>query len=310
MEDRQRPLAAPLSRESVIEAQREQTRARYPDETGYVERDGVRVFYEVYGHGEPTILLGPPWAIVHSRVWKMQIPYLARHFRVVVYDGRGNGRSDRSGSAAAYAEWEYSADALAVLDATGTAEAVVVGFSSGGRWKLILAARHPERVKAVCFLAASPGLSREPFPYEAYPFDDELDTDEGWAKENRHYWLRDWPGYVEWFFSQCFTEPHSTKHIEDAVGWGLETTPETMLLTYDAPGLDPAEARELCARMSCPVLVVHGDEDAIFPYAEGLALAEATGGELVIFKGSGHCPQVRDPVRFNLLLREFVESVA
>ena len=289
---------------------REQTRARYPDEEGYVERDGVRVFYEVYGHGEPTILFPPPWAIVHSRIWKMQVPYLARHFRVVVYDGRGNGRSDRPDVAAAYAEWEYAADALAVLDATATEQAVVVGFSWGGQWSLILAGRHPERVKAVCFLGAGPGLSGEPFPYDEYSFDEELATEEGWAKENRHYWLRDWEGYVEFFFSQCFSEPHSTKPIEDAVGWGLETTPETMLLTEEAPVLDPMEVRELCARVTCPVLVVHGEEDAIVPYAEGVALAQATGGRLITFGGSGHCPHVRDPVRFNLLLREFVESVA
>ena len=95
---------------------REQTRACYPDETGYVERDGVRVFYEVYGSGEPTILLLPTWSIVHSRVWKMQIPYLARHCRVVTYDGRGNGRSDRPEAPEAYAETEFAADALAVLD--------------------------------------------------------------------------------------------------------------------------------------------------------------------------------------------------
>jgi pimeloyl-ACP methyl ester carboxylesterase len=288
----------------------EQTRARYPDEEGYVERDGVRVFYEVYGHGDPTILLPPPWAIVHSRIWKMQVPYLARHFRVVVYDGRGNGKSDRPTSAEAYAEWEYAEDALAVLDATGTEQAVVVGFSWGGQWSLILAENHPERVRAVCFLGAGPGLSGEPFAYDAYPFDEELDTEEGWAKENRHYWLRDWPGYVEFFFSQCFTEPHSTKQIEDAVGWGLETTPATMLLIEEAPVLEPAEAHELCARLACPVLVVHGEEDAIVPYAEGVALADATRGRLVTFQGSGHCLQARDPVRFNLLLREFVESVA
>ena len=73
----------------------EQTRARYPDEEGYVERDGVRLFYEVYGSGEPTVLLLPTWSIVHSRHWKMQIPYLARHCRVLTFDGRGNGRSDR-----------------------------------------------------------------------------------------------------------------------------------------------------------------------------------------------------------------------
>src|SRR6201999_310072 len=80
---------------TIIEAPREQTRARYPDQDGYVERDGVRIFYEVYGAGEQTILLLPTWSIIHSRHWKAQIPYLARHFRVVTFDGRGNGRADR-----------------------------------------------------------------------------------------------------------------------------------------------------------------------------------------------------------------------
>ena len=43
----------------------EQSRARYPDTEGYVERDGVRTFYEVYGEGEPTVLLLPTWSIIH-----------------------------------------------------------------------------------------------------------------------------------------------------------------------------------------------------------------------------------------------------
>ena len=73
----------------------EQSRARYPDDEGCVERDGVSVFYEVYGDGPRTILLLPTWSIIHSRHWKAQIPYLARHARVVTFDGRGNGRSDR-----------------------------------------------------------------------------------------------------------------------------------------------------------------------------------------------------------------------
>ena len=107
----------------------EQTRARYPDTSGYVERDGVKLYYEVYGTGEPTVLLLPTWSIIHSRHWKMQIPYLARHCRVVTFDGRGNGRSDRPPSG--YEEREFAADALAVLDATETESAMLVSLSLG-----------------------------------------------------------------------------------------------------------------------------------------------------------------------------------
>jgi pimeloyl-ACP methyl ester carboxylesterase len=83
--------------EEALTATKEQTRARYPDQEGYVERNGVRLFYEVYGEGEPTIFLLPTWSIIHSRHWKLQIPYLARHFRVLTFDGRGNGLPPRSG---------------------------------------------------------------------------------------------------------------------------------------------------------------------------------------------------------------------
>jgi len=77
-------------------------RARYPDVEDVVVRDGVRIGYEVYGSGAPTILLPTSNPIVHARQWKAQVPYLARHFRVVVVDGRGNGRSDRPVGPAAY----------------------------------------------------------------------------------------------------------------------------------------------------------------------------------------------------------------
>jgi hypothetical protein len=98
---------------------REQTRARYPDQTGFVERDRVRVFWEAYGSGDQTILLLPTWEIVHSRFWKGQIPYLARRFRVVTFDPRGNGRSDRPLEPGAYDRREFVADAIAILDTLG-----------------------------------------------------------------------------------------------------------------------------------------------------------------------------------------------
>ena len=89
-------------------ARAEQSRARYPDEEGYVERDGVRLFYEVYGAGERTVLFLPTWSIIHSRHWKAQIPYFARHHRVLTFDGRGNGRSDRPRGTEAYVARQFA----------------------------------------------------------------------------------------------------------------------------------------------------------------------------------------------------------
>jgi pimeloyl-ACP methyl ester carboxylesterase len=90
-------------------------RAREPDYEGFVERDGVRVGYEVSGAGEPAILLLTSWAIVHARQWKAQVPYLARRFRVITVEGRGNGRAGRPVTAEAYGDREYVDDAIAAL---------------------------------------------------------------------------------------------------------------------------------------------------------------------------------------------------
>ena len=291
-------------------APREQTRARYPDESGYVEREGVRTYYEVYGSGEPTLLLLPTWSLFHSRHWKMQIPYLARHYRVVTFDGRGNGRSDRPREAAAYGEREFAADALAVMDATETERAVLVGFSAGGERGLLLAAEHSERVDGAVFVGPAFVGGGTPLPERTvYDFDTEYDTDEGWAKHNRSHWLRDYRDWVEFFVSTIFTEPHSTKPIEDGVGWALETDAETLIATMDAPALTPEESQALCGRVRCPVLVIYGEQDAITSVTRGAAFAEQTGGELVVLEGSGHAPHIRDPVRVNLLIREFLESL-
>ena len=284
----------------------EQTRARYPDESGYVERDGVKLYWEVYGSGEQTVFLLPTWSIIHSRHWKMQIPYLARHCRVLTFDGRGNGRSDRPESG--YSEREFAADALAVMDATETERAALVSLSLGAQRALLLAAEQPERIEGAVFIGPSVPLGERPEARAIVgAWDKELDSDEGWAKYNRYYWLKDHKGFLEFFFSQMFNEPHSTKPIEDCVGWGLETSAETLVAT-EAFGkdLDAETTRELAGRLRCPVLVIQGSQDAITGPGRGVALAEATGGDLVMLEGSGHGPHVRDPVKVNLLLREFL----
>ena len=279
-------------------------RARYPDAEGFIERDGVKIGYEVFGAGEPTILLLTSWAIVHARQWKFQVPYLARRFRVITVEGRGNGRADRPKAAEAYLDREYVDDAVAVLDATGVDRAVIVGLSMGGRHALQLAAWYPERAAGVvAFGAALPW----PIPPD---FAEPKDSYQGWEKANLHYWLADYRGWVEFFMSQVFTEPHSTKQREDGVAWGLETTAETLLLTgpgVTEPDVDAAEA--ICQQVRCPVVIVHGDQDEVVPYETGAALARWTGGQMVTIRGGGHALTMRDPVQANLLIRGFAESL-
>jgi len=285
----------------------EQTRARYPDADGYLDRDGVRIYYEVYGTGEPTFLLFPTWEIVHSRAWKFQIPYLARHGRVVTFDRRGNGRSDRPGDVRAYDRRATADDALAVLDEAGADRVVLVSWCGSGE-DLLFAAEHPERVAGLVLIAPDLLVTEEPADEEGpYSFDEEPVTADGWAKWNRHYWLRNWPGFLEFFFAKTFTEPHSTKQIEDSVGWGLQTDSRTIVRGMDAEWFNDRDSTlRLCARVRCPALVIQGTADAVVGPARGAAVAAAIpGARLVTVEGSGHAPHIRDPVRANLAIRDF-----
>ena len=292
-------------------AAREQSRARYPDATGFIERDGVRVFWERYGTGSRTILLMPTFSILHSRRWKGQIPFLARHWQVVTFDGRGNGRSDRPVDAAAYADTEFVADAVAVMDATNVERAVVVGLSMGGGWALRLAAEHPDRVEAVVFEGAAVPIADPLAHPPPRPAIDKYDYD---YRRANHL------GFAEFFFDERIPEPHSTKQIEDSIGWALETDAESLIRLSSAPYLDSVDVdptlsekhlvcRALAARVRCPALVIHGGDDRVVNIRHAEYLARTLGVPFVRLEGAGHLPANRDPVRFNLLLRDFIRSL-
>ena len=297
--------------------------AMLPDEEGDVERDGVVTHYEVYGDGEPTLLFLPTWSIVHSRVWRCQIPYFARHFRVVVFDGRGNGRSDHPVEPAAYEPMAFALDALAVLDATGTERAITVSLSAGTAWNLILAALHPQRVTAAMFVAPTLYAVSEPFPeWSRTPYNERFDSYDGFNGQNRYFIGEHYRDFVDYWTRMCFPERHSTRAIEYGIGMSLDTTPEVLLATLDGGGMPDmhcpadrlasagAQLQQIAGRVRCPVLVVQGELEQIVMPQWAEALARDTGGELLMFPDAGHHPGGRKPVAFNLLLRSFVERVS
>ncbi|MDX8049607.1 alpha/beta fold hydrolase [Lentzea sp. BCCO 10_0798] len=277
---------------------------READRRGHARRAGVRLAFQVYDNpGRPTVLLMPTWSIVPSRFWKAQVPYLARHFRVVTFDGRGSGDSDRPVGAESYVDAECAADAIAVMDATNTGQAVLVALSRGDAWSVLVAAHHPERITGIVAIGPASGSLIGVQEQERQAWE----STEG--KYNRQYWLNGgYDDFADWFFARMFAEPHSTKQIEDGVRWAHEIEPATLVDTT-AGRLSSASIEDDCREVRCPVLVIHGTDDRVRPHAIGQRLAELTGGSLVLIDGAGHGVHARDPVRINLLIKEFVDRV-
>ncbi len=285
-------------------------RAKLPNHSGFVDRDGVKIYYEIYGDGKETMVFLPPWSIVHSRIYKAQIPYFSERFRCITYDGRGNGKSDRPEDVAAYSLDNYLADALAVMDATDSGQAIVIGLSFAGMLASVMAAHHPERVKAAILVGTVTSIGPASYPYLANThFVTRRERFEGWDKFNREHWLANYPDFAEHFVRNIHSDPHSTKQIEDGIGWAGDTTGPVLVKTIDArivpPQFDVSEA--MYRKISCPLLVIHGDNDQIQPYARAQAVAEITGAELVTIAGGGHNPLGRIPAKCNALIVDFLD---
>ncbi|WP_211229348.1 alpha/beta fold hydrolase [Nakamurella lactea] len=291
--------------------------AAIPHTTGVAERDGVSLAWAAYGDrisDRPTVLLMPTWSIVHSGIWKGQIAYLARHFPVLTFDGRGSGRSGRPAGAAAYTDLEYAADTVAVMDAAGVGRAVLVSLSCGTAWSLHVAADHPERVIGLFAISPSCGFPVSQPHRDGYRWDQRYDTTEGWSAYNRFNWLEgDYDGFLQFFFGKMFSERHSTKQTEDALGWARQVPRGTLVDTtagrIGCDGAICAPLEPVCARVGCPVTVVHGTDDRVRPHAIGERLAELTGGSLLLVQGGGHGIPSRDPVFLDREIRAFVDGL-
>ena len=265
-------------------------RARYPDVEDVVVRDGVRIGYEVYDPPGPVrdtaILLPTSMPLVHARQWKAQVPFLARHFRVIVVDMRGNGRSDRPtrtrplrhragrrgpGRGPGRHRHRPGRRHRAVGGRAAGAGARRGAPGPGGRSHRDRAHRHVPR-------------HRVRHVRERY---------DGMERFNRHHITADYAG------SPSGSSPRATpirtprSRREDALGWSTDTDAGAVIdaLTRVRPAGNAGRPRERCGNVSCPVLVVHGDEDPSSPYALGAAVAEWTGGTLVSLAGAGHVPR-------------------
>jgi pimeloyl-ACP methyl ester carboxylesterase/predicted glycosyltransferase len=289
-------------------------RAATPVVHGTVLSDGANIAYEVYGPPDaPTVLLTQTWQIVHSRHWKLMIPYLSRHYRVVTYDPVGNGESDRVFDRERYGDRSHMNDALAVLDATDTSTATAVGLSRGGGIATMLGAFHPDRINGVVAIAPSHSWVVEHPGRDAIYANmfEHVENPQGWEKYNVHYWRENWSDFVEFFFTECCSDPHSTKLWDDNTAWAMETEGGLIALGREGSAqIGRADIDAAVMAMTMPVLIIHGTEDHVISYESAYELQKRIPhAELITLEGAGHLPTGRHPVKINHAIKSFLDTI-
>jgi len=253
----------------------------------YVHRPDARIFYQVTGSGTRDLFLLPQCQVVtYSRMWKHQIPYLSRYFRVITMDPRGNGRSDRPASG--YDLQTRYDDLAAVLDEVARPPIALVAFSCAAPLAFRYAVAHPDRLSHLVLLS---GQYAESVPQ---PFEERV------ARVIRD----DFDNWRTRLFKRIFPEPHSLKGIEDCVTWAGETTPEVLIESLRA--IDGINVYDLLGRVGVPTLALHGTDDKIVPYSHAEKMVAAIpGAKLVTFERGGHGLFGREAVKVNRFIRDF-----
>jgi pimeloyl-ACP methyl ester carboxylesterase/UDP:flavonoid glycosyltransferase YjiC (YdhE family) len=253
----------------------------------YVSRPGARIHYQVTGSGDRDLFLCPPChPSAFSRVWKNQIPYLSRHFRVITMDFRGNGRSDRP--LTGYDMATRYGDFSAVIREAARPPFVLVANSCSCMLAVRYVVEHPGEVSRL--MCVSPQYTQElpgSFHDRAAPF------------------IRgDYETYLRKICAKMLPEPHSLKGVEDGVGWGLGASPD--VIVESLVELAKENVFDLLTRVGVPTLVIHGTEDDIVPYSHGKRFAaRIPGATLVTFEGGGHGLPGREAPKVNRLVRDF-----
>ena len=209
-----------------------------------------------------------------SDVWTDVVARLANR-RVVAFDLRGHGGSDRSGP---FAADDYAEDALAVLDDRGIDKAHVVGTSFGGATACVLAAKAPERVASIASFGGA--LAVEGLDVEAA------------AGALRAAGVRD---FFAGFMPQASFAPGTDQALIDRALDAASTDRDVEMVIDVAVTALTADSTSAAEQVQCPALVVTGELDMTCPVPAGEAMAKTLNTDLVIMAGRGHVVSMEDP---------------
>jgi len=265
-------------------------------ESGFLETNGARIYYEAEGSGEPVVMIHAGVADLH--MWDDQVAALRDTYRVICYDTRGFGRTETDA-----VEFSNRADIAALLDHLGEESTHVVGLSRGGQIALDFAIEFPDRVRSLVVAAGGVG-----------GFDGGDEAPDGWEQVEAWTAAHDWGPVAEWETAYWADGPgQPSDRVDPAIRSKVH---EWILTTYQAEKeegqpqpLDPPAAGRL-AELRAPLLVMLGtlDDPGTSQAMRHLAAA-VPGARLEVFEGSAHMLNLEQPDRFNTSLREFLDGV-
>jgi pimeloyl-ACP methyl ester carboxylesterase len=238
-----------------------------------LDRDGVKIYYEVHGSGPPLILTHGYSST--STMWNGQIEALSKQHQLILWDMRGHGQSDYPGDPAAYSEALTVADIAALLDEVGAARAIVGGLSLGGYMSLAFYRAHPERVSALLIIDTGPGFKKE---------------------EAREVWNERARATADRFDREGLdvlksaSRERSTVSHRDASG--LARAARGMLTQRDAKVI------EVLPEIKVPSLVVVGADDTPFLAASDYMAAKIPGARKAVIPAAGHAVNIDQPQAF------------
>lgn len=244
----------------------------------YAEAPGARLYYEVHGEGEP-LLLHPGYGCTVEIYWK-NAPELAKHFRVIVFDPRGAGRSS-IGDAATTTPKTFADDATAVLDAEGVALAHVFGTSFGGMMAQHIALEHPHRVRRLVLACTTVGN-----PHHVAP------PLENMAKFNAASDIEDPVAAVRSTYALNYSDAYVATHDDEIVAHALADAALRPTREGMATQLAAVLAHDTHARLreiTSPTFVAHGTDDGTVPVENGRILAAGIpSARLKLYPGGRH----------------------
>ena len=249
-----------------------------------LDRDGVKIHYEVRGQG-PVILLSHGYSAT-ARMWDGQLEVLSKRNTLVTWDMRGHGRSDSPDDAALYSAPLTIGDMVALLDAVGAKTAIIGGLSLGGYMSLFFNALHPERVRALLIISTGPGFRKD-------------EAREGWNRQARETGAKFEAGGMT-----------AVNKLNPAATGGEHTRP--MGLALAARGMlaqTDATVMESLPGIRVPSLVLVGANDTAFLQSAEVMSAKIAGARKVVLADAGHLSNVDQPVAFNEAVGGFIDSL-